>query len=380
VRVLLDGQVAGADGIGRCTSNLIAALRRVAACEGLRLHVEPPSDVPRYSSAEGTHLLKAAHRYRADLLHLLDYRVPLDAGSLPLVPTVHDVLRLRHPEHCYTDEAFLARFGSDGMSRLRQVTTALRTHAPWPPGATRDPASSHEEFYGRMTSHAAGTAAAVFTPTHTVAAQLVEAVGHPVPTRATPWGVDHLAKVRAEVRPARRELRKGEFVLYVGQARSHKGLPVLLEAFQRSRARHRGLKLALAGRDFAEGNPATRDLPDHVVPLGEVTDAHLAYLYARAAVVAHLAQHEGFGFPPLEAVSFGAQVLVADIPVMRETLGSHAYFTDPHDPAEASRALDHLLAGDDPAAHRQARTAWAERYRWDTCARGVLDCYREVLA
>ena len=67
----------------------------------------------------------------------------------------------------------------------------------------------------------------------------------------------------------------------------------------------------LAGRDFAPGSSAIDGLEEHAVPVGEVDDLSLARLYAGAAAVAHLAEHEGFGFPPLEALSFGARVLAA---------------------------------------------------------------------
>lgn len=380
MRVVLDGQVTGADGISRCTRHLAAALQRLGAEQGLELHVEPPTGVPRYSLAEGSHLLEAARRHRADLLHLLDYRVPISTAPLPLVVTVHDLLRLRHPEHCYSDDAFLARFGSDGMSRLREATSALRRRTSWPPGATRSPVSWHEEFYGRMTAHAAATATAVLTPTRTVAAHLPEAVGHSVPATAVPWGTDHLSGVGRKPSPRVDGLRVGGYVLYVGQARSHKGLPILMEAFRRSAAQRQGLKLVLAGRDFAPGSSAIDGLDEHAVPVGEVDDLSLARLYAGAAAVAHLAEHEGFGFPPLEALSFGARVLAADIPVLRETLGCHAHFTDPGDPAAAATALDHLLDSDDSLDTRRVRAMWASRFRWDTCARQVVDCYRKALA
>ncbi len=117
-----------------------------------------------------------------------------------------------------------------------------------------------------------------------------------------------------------------------------------------------------------------------MVPLGEVGDISLARLYAGAAAVVHLAEHEGFGFPPLEALSLGTRVLAADLPVLRETLGSHARFTDPGNARAAVIALDHLLNSDDTPDARHRRAAWAARYRWDTCARQVLDCYRKVLA
>jgi glycosyltransferase involved in cell wall biosynthesis len=378
VRVALDGQVTGADGIARVTRHLAAALARLADEGGLSLTFIPPSTTPRYSRAEGDRLLAEARRHHADALHLLDYRIPLAPAPLPVVATVHDLLRLRHPEHCYTDEQFTQRFGPARLDLLADATRTLRTLTPPPPGAVRAPGSWHEEFYALMTAYTAATATAVITPTRTVADQLVEAVGHPVRAAVAPWGLDHLPAPGTGPLPA--GLQAGRYLLYVGQARSHKGLPRLLDVYAATRTARSGVRLALAGRDFTEDFAHRADLPQGTVLLGEVDDTELVRLYAHAAAVVHLAEHEGFGFPPLEALSLGTRVLVADLPVLRETLGPHACFTDPAAaPTSIARALDRLLDEPDRGPQRRARAAWAARYCWDACARQIIDCYRKAL-
>jgi glycosyltransferase involved in cell wall biosynthesis len=370
MKVVLDGQITGADGIGRLTRELWGAINRISEEEGLDLHVEPADGTPRYSLAEGDRLADAVRRQRADLLHLLDYRIPVAPVPVPVVAHIHDVLRLRHPEFCYSDHEFTVRFGDEGIALLREATAGLRSRAAWPRGATRRPASWHEEFYGLMMAHAATTAAALITPTDTVARQLDEALGRASPTTVIPHGVDHLPPGRSG------RFRPGSYVLYVGQARSHKRLPEVIEAFRLTAASRRGLRLVLAGRDFTVGDPAYDDGVDAV---GEVDDPDLAGLYRGAAALVHLSRHEGFGFTPLEALSCGTPVLAADLPVLRETLGNQARFTDPADPHATARELDKLLESGDTAAARQARAEWAARYAWERCARRVVACYRDVL-
>lgn len=370
MKVVLDGQITGADGIGRLTRQLSDAIDRISAEEGLDIHVEPADGTPRYSMAEGGRLLDAVRRQRADLLHLLDYRVPLAPIAVPVVANIHDVLRLRHPEFCYSNDEFTARFGTAGMAMLQEATIALRAKDTWPSGATRCPVSWHEEFYGRMVAHTATVASALVTPTSTVAVQLAEALGRDVRTAVAYYGVDHLPAGR----PGR--LKPGSYVLYVGQARPHKGLPNVVEAFHLTAASRRGLQLALVGRDFTARDTA---LGPHVEVIGEVDDADLAGLYRGAAALVHLASHEGFGFTPLEALSCGTPVLAADLPVLRETLGEHARFTDPTDPRATARELDMLLESGDTPGARQARVAWAARYTWEGCARRVIACYRDAL-
>ncbi len=47
------------------------------------------------------------------------------------------------------------------------------------------------------------------------------------------------------------------------------------------------------------------------------------------AALVHLSMHEEFGLTPLEAMACGSRVIASDIPVLRETLGSHAGLVEP---------------------------------------------------
>ena len=70
-----------------------------------------------------------------------------------------------------------------------------------------------------------------------------------------------------------------------------------------------------------------------------VTDGELSWLYAHADVFVYLALDEGFGLPPVEALHFGTPVVVSDIAVFHENLGSFATYVDPHDTAAVARTL-----------------------------------------
>ncbi len=80
---------------------------------------------------------------------------------------------------------------------------------------------------------------------------------------------------------------------------------------------------------------------------------------------------EGFGLPPLEALSFGCPVLVSDIDVFRELLGDHATYCDPRDIGDATSAI---LAADsrrlDPAPGFAG---------WDDCVRRLRAAIAQTL-
>ena len=381
VRVLLDCRVDAVDGIGRYTDCTRRALLERLEPD-LQVVVLTPTRTPRYSLAEGRELGHAAHSARADVVHLLDYRVPLDWTNIPLIVTVHDVLRLLRPDHCYTDHEFSSRFGHERLAELSLVTSALRDRVGYPCGAVRSPKTIHEEFHARMLMLASIRAAHIVVPTQTVRRQLRKAIGSGAPITASAYGVDHW-----RVEPGRSGEEsdwQGRYLLYVGQARPHKRLPALVEAYQRSRAPREHVRLICVGSDFepgARGTGLLRTWPcDAALAVGTVSDGTLAGLYADTEALIHLSEHEGFGFTPLEAMSHGAPVIASDIAVLRETLGPHAAFVDPGDPRSVAHAIDLVLAARGGSRERDRRVRWARRYRWSRHARDLVAVYRQLAA
>jgi glycosyltransferase involved in cell wall biosynthesis len=75
-----------------------------------------------------------------------------------------------------------------------------------------------------------------------------------------------------------------------------------------------------------ESDPRTRALvaaaPPNVSFAGHVTREALRTLYGRAAVVAQLSRHEGFGVAAAEAAAMGCALVTTDLPVFAEVLGA----------------------------------------------------------
>ncbi len=108
-----------------------------------------------------------------------------------------------------------------------------------------------------------------------------------------------------------------DFILCVGSLEPRKNLLRLLEAWRKIAPVDVKLYIAGAsGRVFRETSPL--DLPAGVRLLGQLDDAQLAALYSNARAVVYPSLYEGFGFPPLEAMSHGKGTLVSDIPPVRE--------------------------------------------------------------
>lgn len=378
MRVLLDARIDSPTGMGRYCRCLAAALQQHAP-PSVQVTVLRRTGTPRYTVAEMREVLGAARACRADIIHLTDYRIPLKDPGIPLITTVHDTMRITNPDNCDTDQRFTTRFSPAVFDELLAATQRLRDLAPLPPGTTRAPHSIHEEFYARMLAYSCRRSAQIITPTRTVANQLATAVGGNPPIRISPWGLDHLKA--PPLQPTDPASRDGYF-LYVGQTGRHKNLATLLDAYLASQAIARDIPLNCVGRDFRPSGSAhnvlIQRLGGHGRPLGWRDDDELADLYTHATAVIHLAEDEGFGCPPLEALATGTRVIASDIPVFRETLNGHATLVDHTNAKAVAEAMDqHLTTADSPQA-RSARVKWTRQYTWARHGHDILAVYGGV--
>jgi glycosyltransferase involved in cell wall biosynthesis len=240
--------------------------------------------------------------------------------------------------------------------------------------------------------HGIARASLVLVPTEATRQELLQS--YDVGTdrvRVVPYGIDHLAVTPSAVGaegllpPGGPEPGRG-FVLYVGRFHARKNLERLLAAFARTSARRDGVRLVLAGRDFGDlDNIRSRirelALDQDVWCPGHVTDGVLETLYRRALLFVYPSLHEGFGFPPLEAMARGLPVLAANISAMPEVLGDGARLVDPYEVDAMAAAIDGLVGN---AADRQALAARglarAQQFTWSRTAALTLEAYDEVLA
>lgn len=115
-----------------------------------------------------------------------------------------------------------------------------------------------------------------------------------------------------------------QYILFIGNIKKHKGLDVLLEAFDRAQNRGFAYKLVIVGdyENFksADVNIINRihDQNENVVFTGKVTNEQLYDTIAFASLLVQPSVYEGFGLPPLESLYLGCNVLISDIPVFHE--------------------------------------------------------------
>ncbi len=146
----------------------------------------------------------------------------------------------------------------------------------------------------------------------------------------------------------------GRYFFYVGGYDRRKGLDVLTRIFVRLHlAKKIQSKLVIAGDKKFISTEFERDLAtlydlNAVEEIGYITDQELARRFREAIALVYPSLYEGFGLPPLEAMSQGCPVITTRGTSIPEVCGDAAVYMDPAD--EKSLADSLLLVSSD---HRQ---------------------------
>ncbi len=170
--------------------------------------------------------------------------------------------------------------------------------------------------------------------------------------------------------------------VYVGKRELYKNFEVLLRAFARVAKETDGYLLLVGGEPnlspWQVDYMARQRLERRVVFLPGVEEADLRLAYAGAAALACPSLAEGFGIPLVEAMACGTPVAASDIPVFREVCGDAALFFDPDDEVALADSLRRSLDPSIRAALSRAGRDRAASFSWDQAADRWVDVYRSL--
>jgi glycosyltransferase involved in cell wall biosynthesis len=358
MRVLLDCRMASWSGIGRYTHGLVRALARTGELEIVQVAEEgetPPVPDAEWVAASthafyptgGLELGSIVRKVAPDLTHCLHVPTPLPARH-PLIVSIHDLTPIAVPEVM--------------PSRIRRAA------------------------YRLWNFRASGEADRILVESNATKCDLLRFYPHTSGNIGViPLGVDEFTRVEPEVVPVEIAGDGSPYLLSMGNTKAHKDLPTLLRAFAALQAARPELRLLLVGRDVpgyaASVLPDAPDAASRVAFTGHVSDGVLRSLYAGAAVFVFPSRYEGFGLPPLEAMTAGAPVVCTDATSLPEVVGDAALLFPAGDVAAATAQIARVL--DDDALRASLVAAGAARaalFTWDATAAATLAVYREVLA
>lgn len=299
---------------------------------------------PVYQWANNLAVPPAMALSKADLIHQTYYPEKRHAGNVPIVVTVYDMIHELYPQY----------FGVNDPTRERKHASVL--------------AADH-----------------VICISHNTAKDVIDILGIP----SAKITVTHLGfsavfgeLTEHESLPAKRPARP--YLLYVGGRGGYKNFTRFLEAYASSAALVKELDVVAFG-----GNAFTRKelmrnaglgLRSDAIRLVAGDDEALARIYSGARAFVYPSEYEGFGIPPLEAMSCGCPVVCSGGSSIPEVVGTAGEYFDAGSMESIRVAIERVAFND---ARRSeligAGYAQCRRFSWDKCADETINAYQRAL-
>jgi len=174
-------------------------------------------------------------------------------------------------------------------------------------------------------------------------------------------------------------LRK-PYLLYVGNAYPHKNLERLILVFNRLNKKN-NLRLVLVGeldyfyrklQKLAKNNK-------NIIFTDFVSDKELNSLYQNALLYIFPSLCEGFGLPPLEAMSYGVAVVCSNNSCLPEILDKSVLYFDPYSKKDILNKIQYLL--NNPKDRQKLVSngfKTIKKYSWSKMGQEISDVFEDV--
>ena len=128
------------------------------------------------------------------------------------------------------------------------------------------------------------------------------------------------------------------------------------------------------GKKSVFGDYDLGNLSERIFFTGHIDDVYLPSIYSGALGSVYISLYEGFGLPPLEAISCGTPLIFSDIPSIREVVGNAGIPVNPLKVDEIAEAIV-LLAKNESIRYKLgiAGLSRAQSFSWDETTKRTLD-------
>jgi len=238
------------------------------------------------------------------------------------------------------------------------------------------------ERMARAARELAQRARRILVPSEFVGAEVVMHFGvWPSKVTVTHLGCDHMAR---RMPPGGHAKARDPYLLTVSRVDNRKNHVRMLRAFEglvREGFPHRWIVAGPPGHGAENFERALAESParERVQWRRHVPEAELPELYGRASLFLFASLNEGFGLPPLEAMTAGTPVLASCVTSMPEICGDAAWYCEPTDIERIFEGARRVLAepelGEDLVLRGRQN---ARRFTWRETARHTLLAYKRA--
>ena len=183
---------------------------------------------------------------------------------------------------------------------------------------------------------------------------------------------------------ARDLVGESPYVLFVAGRHGYKNFEGLIRAYAASAWLQSGFRIVCFG-----GGPFSAEEKSLMAGLGLTTaqvvhvaggDDRLAAMYQGAAALVYPSKYEGFGIPPLEAMSLDCPVICSQTSSIPEVVGQAGEYFDPVDIDSIRFSMERVLQSTE---RRRELVSFGrvrrELFTWERCAQQTADTYRRLV-
>ena len=358
MRIGIDARMIDSSGIGTYIKNLIYWLPKVSNYEyilfGNEQKLKPyglqivQADFPIYGLKEQLFMSRIINNKNIDLMHFTHYTIPI-MYSGNMVVNVHDLIHIVYPEYLPSKFALLyAKFmiGSACKKAKRVITISEYT---------KKDIIKYFQTESKKISITYLAAGDIFKPSSIIAEDMKK--------------------------------KYGKYFLYVGAIRPHKNILFLLESFIKLKKEKNILhKLVLIGKgkipyiNHVRKKISDYSLQNDVLIIEEIKQEELVSFYCGADIFLFPSLYEGFGLPPLEAMSCGCPVISSNTSSLPEVVGDACILVDPNNMKNFTDSIYNVIINEN--LKKELIKKGFERlklFSWEKTAKETVNIYKEVL-
>lgn len=185
-------------------------------------------------------------------------------------------------------------------------------------------------------------------------------------------GMEHILSITPEGHVLKEyNLKDKNFIFAVSSMNHNKNFKMVIKAAKLNPE----IPVVIAGGTNPKVFSANQlDLPENVKYIGYITDEELVDLYRHAGCFVYPSLYEGFGFPPLEAMTHGCPVVVSKCASLPEVCGDAAIYCDPYDEKDIAEKIKLVLM--DAKLRNKLVKSGHERvtvFEWTKTVRQLMD-------
>lgn len=177
------------------------------------------------------------------------------------------------------------------------------------------------------------------------------------------------------------DLKNINYILTVSTISPRKNIDGLIKAFNEIKEDNQ-YKLVIAGNNgwmFEKVYEEAEKLriKDRILFTGKINDDELKYLYKHANIFVYPSYYEGFGLPPLEAMSFNVPCVVSNKTSIPEVVGNAAITVDPNSYKEIAKQIEKFINSENLRnEYIQKGNKRLSKFSWEKCAEETIKLYK----